>query len=110
EQNGNAVSTILKFSSNGTRTVFGSADSNYMTEALAIDTSGNIYAMAVNNGDTNLASVAYKFTPTGARSVFAKFPGQGFGLVFDTAGNLYAAAGDRSGNLGVFKITPNGTE
>jgi sugar lactone lactonase YvrE len=51
------------------------------------------------------ASTIFKFTPDGERIVFGSLPGQGWGLAFDSAGNLYAADG---GDQTIYKFAPNG--
>lgn len=52
------------------------------------------------------ASTIFKFTPDGERIVFGSVPSQGWGLAFDSAGNLYAADG---GAQTIYKFAPNGT-
>src|SRR5262249_8634429 len=52
------------------------------------------------------ASTIFKFTPDGERIVFGSVPGQGWGLAFDRAGNLYGADG---GDQTIYKFAPNGT-
>src|SRR5205807_547501 len=76
---------------------------------LAIDIAGNTYVMGVN-GNAG-ASTIFKFTPSGDRIVFGSVPGEGWGLAFDSAGNLYAAEGsvDWGGNRTIYKFAPNGT-
>lgn len=66
--------TILKFSPDGTRSVFASTVLNIPT-GLAFDSVGNLYA--ANYGDNTIA----KFTPEGLGSIFAS-GGNGSGGVF----------------------------
>ena len=83
---------------------------------LAIDIAGNAYVMATDNrnGPTLGAGTIFKFTPDGDRIVFGSVPGTtpgnllqaNQGLVFDSAGNLYAADG---GAQTIYKFAPNGT-
>ena len=54
---------------------------------------------------TNTSTI-FEFTPGGTRSVFGTLPGLGFGLAFDSAGNLFAA--DTSDQT-IVKFTPGGT-
>ena len=103
---GNYHSSIAKFSSSGVGSTFGTADLNFFIEDLALDSSGNLYAVANNQNDPNLAGTIYKFTPGGTRSTFGTLPGEGFGLAFDSAGNLYAAD---NVDMIIYKFAPNGT-
>src|SRR5438093_11097919 len=75
----------------------------FFLEDLAVDSSGNVYASAVDL--TNCSGTIYKFTSAGARSIFGTTPGQIFGLAFDAAGNLFAA--DATYSV-IYKFAPNG--
>ena len=75
---------------------------------MAFDAAGNLFVMAIDLNDPNLASTIFKFTPDGTQSTFGSTPGQGFGLAFDAAGNLFAAAGDQNGNPTIWKFIPDG--
>jgi sugar lactone lactonase YvrE len=98
--------TILKVTPGGTQSTFASFSPAFYLQALAIDSSHNIFVMAVDSSDPTLASTIYKFTPGGAGSTFGSIPGQGFGLAFDSIGNLFAAdAWFRT----IYKFDPNGT-
>jgi DNA-binding beta-propeller fold protein YncE len=71
-------------------------------QGLAFDIAGNLYV--ANSGDDTIQ----KFTPDGARSVFADSSdglNRPEGLAFDSAGNLYAA---NAGNNTINKITSSG--
>ena len=54
----------------------------------------------------------FEFTPSGDRILFGSVPSQGWGLAFDSAGNLYVAADDYLGDSNdqtIFKFAPDGT-
>src|SRR5207244_11541493 len=70
------------------------------------DIAGNAYVMANDQTSPTGASTIFKFTPDGERIVFGSVPSQGWGLAFDSAGNLYAADG---GAQPIYKFAPNGT-
>jgi sugar lactone lactonase YvrE len=68
---------------------------------LAFDSAGDLFVS--DDGTGNI----YKFTPGGARSIFANLPNYPHGLIFDSAGNLYVA----NFVLGsITKITPSGAQ
>jgi DNA-binding beta-propeller fold protein YncE len=77
-------------------TTVGNVSHNFFG-GVATDLAGNVYVMG--NG------AIYKFVPGVSRSVFGSVPGDGFGLAFDSAGNLYAAAADPPS---IYKFDPNG--
>jgi VPDSG-CTERM motif len=58
----------------------------------------------VSNSPTG--GTIFKFTPSGTRSTFASGLGQGFGLAFNNAGNLFAVD---AVNQTIFEYTPGGT-
>ena len=76
---------IIKFTANGTRSVFATAGVNG-PRGLAFDNAGYLYAANVTNNTIE------KFNTAGVGSVFASsglnYP---IGLAFDSIGNLYAA-------------------
>jgi DNA-binding beta-propeller fold protein YncE len=79
---------------------------NFFLEDLKIDDSDNVSLMVNDETDPNEASVIYRFAPDGTQSTFGDVPGQGYGLAFDSEGNLYAADfGDQT----VYLFTPAGT-
>jgi sugar lactone lactonase YvrE len=82
-------STILKITPGGTQNVFASIPSSFFGEGVAIDGSDNVFVMAIAY-NTN-TSIIFKFTRDGMRRPFGVVPGEGFGLAFDSAGNLFAA-------------------
>ena len=96
------VGKVLKFNLRNKATTLGSAI-QFFFEGLAIDIAGNVYVMGT---DATGAGTIFKFTPSGDRTIFGSIPGQGWGLAFDSAGNLYAADG---GTQTIYKFAPNGT-
>src|SRR5882762_4611294 len=84
--------TILKINPLGVQSTFASVGHDLFLVGLAIDSSDNVFVMALTSGQ-NFASIIYKFTPGGVQSTFGSIPGpsQSFGLAFDEAGNLLAA-------------------
>jgi sugar lactone lactonase YvrE len=99
------VGKVLKFNLRNKATTLGSA-AQFFFEGLAIDIAGNVYVMANDQTSPTGASTIFKFTPSGERIVFGSVPSQGWGLAFDSAGNLYAADG---GAQTIYKFAPNGT-
>jgi hypothetical protein len=99
--------TILEITPLGVQTTFASVDGDLYLAGLAIDSSDNVFVMALTSGP-NFASIIYKFTPDGVQSTFGSIPtpSQSFGLAFDQAGNLFAAD---TFNQTVFKFAPDGT-
>jgi DNA-binding beta-propeller fold protein YncE len=101
--------TILKVMPDGTQDVFATIpDSFFTTQGVAIDRSDNVFVMA---DFLPRFSIIYKLTPDGRRMVFAFLPGQpqgsqGFGLAFDSMGNLFAA--DAVAQT-IYKFAPDGT-
>jgi hypothetical protein len=107
---GNFSGAILKIAADGTQTNFANVigpSISFFLEGLAFDRAGNLFVMADDVTDPDVASTIYKFAPNGVQSTFGSVPSQGFGLVFDSAGNLFAAsdATDRT----IYKFTPDGT-
>jgi sugar lactone lactonase YvrE len=98
--------TIVKITPGGVQSLFATITGDLFLEGVAFDSSGNLYVMAIDNTDPNLASTIYKFTPSGVQSTFGSVPGQGFGLAFDSAGNLFAAD---VVDVTIYKFTPDGT-
>jgi hypothetical protein len=103
--------TIVKITPDGVQSTFATlSDENFFLSGLAFDLAGNLFVMAIDATDPDLAATIYKFTPGGVQSTFGSMPGQGFGLVFDSAGNLFAAdGGDQNVNPTIYKFTPDGT-
>jgi len=106
---GTFSAAILKILPDGTQTNFANINgpsADFFASGVTFDSAGNLFVMVVDDTDPNAASTIYKFTPNGTQSTFGAVPGQGFGLAFDGAGNLYAAdAEDRI----IYKFTTDGT-
>lgn len=96
--------TIVKITPAGVQSTFATlSQQNFQPEGMAFDQGGNLFVMAIDLTDANLASTIFKFTPNGVQSTFGSVPGQAFGLAFDSVGNLFAA-----GNSSIYKFTPDG--
>ncbi len=106
DNNGNSVGSILKVTPGGVVSTFTNGfPNNYLLEDIKFDSMGNLFVMADNESDPNVASTIFKVSPGGGVSIFGTLPGQGFGLAFDSMGNLFAAdASDET----IFKFTPAG--
>jgi DNA-binding beta-propeller fold protein YncE len=104
------IGRVLKFNLRNHVSTVGSAV-NFFFEGLAVDIAGNAYVMANDLTSPTGASTIFKFTPDGERIVFGSVPSQGWGLAFDSAGNLYAAEGvvDFGPDRTIFKFAPDGT-
>ena len=96
---------VLRFNLRNKVSTAGSA-AYFFFEGLAVDIAGNAYVMASDDRSTTEAGTIFKFTPDGERIVFGSVPSQGWGLAFDSAGNLYAADG---GAQTIYKFASNGT-
>jgi DNA-binding beta-propeller fold protein YncE len=103
--------TIIKISPGGVQSLFANVLAQgpigVFLEGLAFDHAGNLFVMAINLDDPNLASTIYKFTPDGTQSTFGSVTGQGEGIAFDSAGNLFAA--NAGPDQTIYKFTPDGT-
>jgi len=101
---------VLKFNPRNHVNTVGSA-AHFFFEGLAIDIAGNAYVMANDDRSPTGASTIFKFTLNGDRIVFGSIPGQGWGLAFDSTGNLYAAEGgiNFGGERAIYKFAPDGT-
>ena len=99
--------TVLKFTPDGTQTVFATMPVPYAAEGLAIDRFDNVFVLAFK--PFNISTI-YKFAPDGRGGPFGflnHYPGtEGFGLAFDSAGNLFVA--DASAQT-IYDFAPNGT-
>ena len=106
DNNGNSVESILKVTPGGVVTTFTSNfPLNFFLQDIKFDSIGNLFVMAGNDTDPNIASTIFEITPGGGVSTFGTIPGQGFGLAFDSMGNLFAAD---SSDATIFEFTPAG--
>src|SRR5262249_16432455 len=106
---GTVSAAILKSLPDGTQTTFANINgpsADVFASGVTFDSAGNLFVMVGDNTDPNEASTIYKFTPGAVQSTFGSVPGQGFGLAFDGAGNLYAA--DAVDEI-IYKFTTDGT-
>ena len=103
---GTVSAAILKILPNGTQTTFANINgpsADFFAEDVKFDSAGNLFVMVEDRADP--PSTIYKFTPNGTQSTFGSVPSQGFGLAFDSTGNLFATGGDQN----IYKFTPDGT-
>ncbi len=105
EPDNHDIGRVLKFNLRNHVNTVGSV-AKFFFEGLAVDIAGNAYVMANDDNSPTGASTIFKFTPDGERIVFGSVPSQGWGLAFDSAGNLYAADG---GDQTIYKFAPTGT-
>ncbi len=96
--------TILKIAPGGATAIFATIPDSFFAEGLAIDRSDNVFVMAISWSNT--ISIIFKLSPQGGRRSFGFVPGHGLALVFDNAGNLFAA--DATSQT-IYKFTPDGT-
>ena len=89
---------ILVFAPDGSRTIFASL---IRANGMAFDKTGNLYV-----ADSS-AQTIYKFTPQGARSIFATNIPNASELAFDDNGNLYVTTYTQNQ---VIRINPNGVK
>ena len=110
EPDNHDIGRALKFNLRNHGNTVGSA-AKFFFEGLAVDIAGNAYVMANDDNSPTAASTIFKFTPDGERIVFGSVPSQGWGLAFDSVGNLYAADGgvDLTGDRTIYKFAPDGT-
>ena len=103
--------TIIKITPGGVQSLFANVLAQgpfgVFLEGLAFDHAGNLFVMAIDLDDPNLASTIYKFTPDGVGSTFGSILGQGEDIAFDSAGNLFAA--NAGPDQTIYKFTPDGT-
>jgi len=96
---------IEKFDSNGNKSVFTSA----LNDAgdLAVDSSGNLYA--INDGNVNVGIQVFSPSGTPLRSIVVGDSNHNpRGLAVDAAGNIFVGI-NQSGTNSIEKITPSGT-
>jgi trimeric autotransporter adhesin len=109
--NGVYNATILKIAPDGAQNVFGTVPASFFAEGVAIDRLDNVFVMVILPPSFPAfggVSLIYKFTPDGIRMPFGSLPHatEGFGLTFDSMGNLFAA--DFVAQT-IYKFTPDGT-
>jgi sugar lactone lactonase YvrE len=98
--------SIVKITPDGVQSTVATLSGDLFAEGVAFDVAGNLFVMAIDNTDPNFASTIYEITPGGSISTFGSVPGQGFGLAFDSAGNLFAADNvDQT----IYEFAPDGT-
>jgi len=96
-------------------TFAGGSDGQYPSGGVTLDSAGNLYGTTFGGG-ANAVGVIYKIDTTGTETDLHSFTGGGFGanptggVVLDSAGNLYGAAGGGGPkNYGiVYKLYSNG--
>jgi DNA-binding beta-propeller fold protein YncE len=99
--------TIMRITPDGAQDVFADLPGDHIAQGTAIDPAGNLFVMTDSPHFT--FSKIYQLTPEGKRQLFAVLPlqpSQGFGLAFDSAGNLFAA--DALNNT-IYRFAPDGT-
>ena len=101
------VATIVKITPAGVQSIFVTLG-NYFLEGIAIDHSNNVFVFGLDQNNPPLPSPIFEITPGGVQSTFGSVPGPGFGLAFDSAGNLFAADGGYQIQT-IYKFTPDGT-
>jgi len=108
---GHFTGAILKIAPDGTQTTFADVNGpsdDFFLSGLAVDQSGNVYVMAQDGTIPDVApSTIYKFVPDGGQTTFGSVAGQGFGLAFDSAGNLFAAD---IVDATIYEFAPDGTQ
>jgi len=103
---GVAKGTLLRFNPAGSGTTVGTVPDNTFLEGVATNI-GNVFVMALDTTQLPSPGTIYKFSSGGGPpNPFGSVPGQGFGLEFDDAGNLFAA--DFSDGA-IFQFSANGT-
>lgn len=100
--------SIAKITPGGGQSTVATLSGDLVGEEITFDPAGNLFVIAVDQDDPNLASTIYKITPGGVQIAFGNVPSQGFGLAFDSAGNLFAASDDPDVPT-IYKFTPDGT-
>src|SRR5262249_5148785 len=106
--NGLGHGSIVKITPGGVQSLFAAVPGdNIFAEDVRLDQAGNLFVMAIDANDPNLASTIYKITPGGVLSTFGSLTGQGLGLAFDSVGNLFAA--NAGPDQTIYKFAPDGT-
>jgi hypothetical protein len=99
--------SVVKITPDGVQSTLATMDCcDTFPEGLAIDGEGNIFVNVLHTSSFEI----YKFTSNGVQSTFASPPGViGFGLAFDSAGNLYTGVNFDSEPAQIWKYLPDGT-
>jgi sugar lactone lactonase YvrE len=99
--------TIVKITPGGVQSTFAALTGNLFGEGVVFDHSGNLFVAAIDSTNPEGGpSTIYKLTPDGVQSTFGSTPGMAFALIFDSAGNLFAAD---SWVQTIYEFTPDGT-
>jgi hypothetical protein len=107
---------IMKITPDGLMSTFATGFPVGFLQGLTTDSAGNVFVSSQQPFDPNnnpgyhdLPNTLWKITPNGTLSSFATTPVSGWGLAFDSAGNLYVAASG-SVNGQILRFAPDGTE
>src|SRR6266567_1268371 len=108
DNSGNFQGTIFKITPGGLMSTFAAGfPANFFFQGMATDTAGNVLVMGGPGSQFNSPNTIYKITSGGTVSTFVSIPGLGFGLAFDSGGNLLAAdVIDQT----IYKFTPEGVQ
>jgi sugar lactone lactonase YvrE len=106
--------SIVKITANRVQSTFATLSGNIFAEGVVFDRAGDLFVAAIDQTDPNAygPSTIFRITPSGVQSTFGTLPHRGFGLAFDSAGNLFAAdVGDTMtyGTAVIYKFAPDGT-
>jgi hypothetical protein len=115
------IGTILKITSGGLMSTFATGFPVGFLQGLVTDSNSpaNVFVVVQqpsdpNNPNANPPNPIYKIPPNGGTlSQFALLPSWGWGMAFDSAGNLYVAAADAptaNPNGEILRFAPNGTQ
>lgn len=106
--------SIVKITPGGVQSTFVTLSGNLFAEGVVFDHAGNLFVAAIDQTDPNAygPSTISKIAPNGVQNTFGTLPYQGFGLAFDSAGNLFAADAGHPGIEGtasIYKFAPDGS-
>jgi len=112
-----AQGAIMKITPDGLTSTFATGFPVGFLQGLTTDSAGNVFVSSQQPFDSNnpnyqdLPSPLWKITPDGTLSSFAITPHAGWGLAFDSAGNLYVALiGNSDGTGQILRFAPDGTQ